>query len=118
MIQRNLQASVITVRTDRGTEFLNQTLNAFFKEEGIEHQTSTARSPEQNGVDERRNQEEHLPDDEFTNPFCASAQEVAEPSSHNIGNSNVSTFNQPIQVFSNLSDGHENGISQWSTEGG
>nr|GFB40276.1 retrovirus-related Pol polyprotein from transposon TNT 1-94 [Tanacetum cinerariifolium] len=40
MIQRNLQASVITVRTDRGTKFLNKTLNAFFKEEGIEHQTS------------------------------------------------------------------------------
>nr|GEV74711.1 uncharacterized mitochondrial protein AtMg00810-like [Tanacetum cinerariifolium] len=32
-----------------------QTLNAFFKEEGIEHQTSTARTPEQNGVVERRN---------------------------------------------------------------
>nr|GEZ48576.1 hypothetical protein [Tanacetum cinerariifolium] len=38
-----------------GTEFLNKTLNAFFKEEGIEHQTSTARSPEQNGVVERQN---------------------------------------------------------------
>ncbi|GJR38316.1 retrovirus-related pol polyprotein from transposon TNT 1-94 [Tanacetum coccineum] len=37
MIQRNLQAPVISVRTDRGTEFLNKTLNAFFKEEGIEH---------------------------------------------------------------------------------
>nr|GEW70457.1 hypothetical protein [Tanacetum cinerariifolium] len=33
MIQRNLQATVITVRTDRGTEFLNKTLNAFIKEE-------------------------------------------------------------------------------------
>nr|GFB10776.1 hypothetical protein [Tanacetum cinerariifolium] len=38
-----------------GTEFLNKTLNAFFKEEGIKHQTSTARTPEQNGVVERRN---------------------------------------------------------------
>ncbi|GJR76232.1 retrovirus-related pol polyprotein from transposon TNT 1-94 [Tanacetum coccineum] len=38
-----------------GTEFLNKTLNAFFKEEGIEHQTSTPRTPEQNGVVERRN---------------------------------------------------------------
>nr|GEW07830.1 retrovirus-related Pol polyprotein from transposon TNT 1-94 [Tanacetum cinerariifolium] len=55
MIQRNLQASVITVHTDRGTEFLNKTLNAFFKEEGIEHQTSTARTPEQNGVVKRQN---------------------------------------------------------------
>nr|GEV41427.1 putative reverse transcriptase domain-containing protein [Tanacetum cinerariifolium] len=34
-------------------------------------------------------------DDEFTNPFCASPQEEAESSSHNIGNSNVPTFNQP-----------------------
>nr|GEX81754.1 integrase, catalytic region, zinc finger, CCHC-type, peptidase aspartic, catalytic [Tanacetum cinerariifolium] len=43
-------------------------------------------------------EEEQLQDDEFTNPFCTPAQEVAEPSSHNIGNSNVPTFNQP-QVF-------------------
>nr|GEU89053.1 retrovirus-related Pol polyprotein from transposon TNT 1-94 [Tanacetum cinerariifolium] len=122
MIQRNLQASVVTVRTDRGTEFLNKTLNAFFKEKGIEHQTSTARTPEQNGaldydnsdpVSQRQDvssstdahvpsqqeldllfsplydeffnaEEEHLPDDEFTNPFCAPAQEVVESSSHNI----------------------------------
>ncbi|GJS90254.1 retrovirus-related pol polyprotein from transposon TNT 1-94 [Tanacetum coccineum] len=53
MIQRNLQALVISVRTDRGTEFLNKTLNAFFKQEGIEHQTSTPRTPEQNGIVER-----------------------------------------------------------------
>ncbi|GKC48143.1 putative zinc finger, CCHC-type containing protein [Tanacetum coccineum] len=39
----------------KGTEFLNKTLHAFFKEEGIEHQTSTPRTPEQNGVVERRN---------------------------------------------------------------
>nr|GEV42264.1 hypothetical protein [Tanacetum cinerariifolium] len=55
MIQRNLQALVITVRTDRGTKFLNKTLNSFFKEEGIEHQTSTTRTPKQNGVVERQN---------------------------------------------------------------
>ncbi|GJX70969.1 retrovirus-related pol polyprotein from transposon TNT 1-94 [Tanacetum coccineum] len=55
MIQRNLQAQVITIRIDRGTEFLNKTLHAYFKEEGIEHQTSTPRTPEQNDVVERRN---------------------------------------------------------------
>nr|GEV00757.1 retrovirus-related Pol polyprotein from transposon TNT 1-94 [Tanacetum cinerariifolium] len=55
MIQRNLQAPVVTVRIDRGTEFLNKTLHAFFKEKGIKHQTSTARTPEQNGVIERQN---------------------------------------------------------------
>nr|GEV48975.1 retrovirus-related Pol polyprotein from transposon TNT 1-94 [Tanacetum cinerariifolium] len=60
MIQRNLQAPVITTRTDKGTEFLNKTLHAFFKEEGIEHQTSTTRTPEQNYVIERRNHA-HVP---------------------------------------------------------
>ncbi|GKB76717.1 retrovirus-related pol polyprotein from transposon TNT 1-94 [Tanacetum coccineum] len=30
-------------------------LHAFFKEEGIEHQTSTPRTPEQNGIVERQN---------------------------------------------------------------
>nr|GFA54985.1 retrovirus-related Pol polyprotein from transposon TNT 1-94 [Tanacetum cinerariifolium] len=35
MIQRNLQAPVITVRTDKGTKFLNKTLNAFFKKKEL-----------------------------------------------------------------------------------
>nr|GFB50328.1 hypothetical protein [Tanacetum cinerariifolium] len=55
MIQRNIQAPVITIRTDRGTNFLNKTLNAFFKGKGFKHQTSTARTLEQNGVVKRRN---------------------------------------------------------------
>ncbi|GJQ95591.1 retrovirus-related pol polyprotein from transposon TNT 1-94 [Tanacetum coccineum] len=55
MIQHNLQAQVINVRTDKGIEFLNKTLYAYFKEEGIEHQTSTPQTPEQNDVVERRN---------------------------------------------------------------
>ncbi|GJX87105.1 retrovirus-related pol polyprotein from transposon TNT 1-94 [Tanacetum coccineum] len=56
MIQRNLQAQVITIRTDKGTKFLNKTLHAYVKEEGIEHQTSTPRTPEQNDVVKRQNQ--------------------------------------------------------------
>nr|GEW94360.1 integrase, catalytic region, zinc finger, CCHC-type, peptidase aspartic, catalytic [Tanacetum cinerariifolium] len=55
LIQRGLQAHVRTVRTDKGTEFLNKTLHAYFASEGIHHQTSVARTPEQNGVIERRN---------------------------------------------------------------
>nr|GEX17455.1 hypothetical protein [Tanacetum cinerariifolium] len=38
-----------------GMEFLNKTLHAYFASEGIQHQTSVARTPEQNGVVERRN---------------------------------------------------------------
>nr|GFB90328.1 hypothetical protein [Tanacetum cinerariifolium] len=55
LIQRGLQAQVRVVRTDKGTEFLNQALYAYFAAEGIQHQTSVARTPEQNGVVERRN---------------------------------------------------------------
>nr|GFC42055.1 hypothetical protein [Tanacetum cinerariifolium] len=43
------------VRTDKGTEFMNQKLHAYFAAEWIQHQTSIARTPEQNGVVERRN---------------------------------------------------------------
>nr|GFC49727.1 putative RNA-directed DNA polymerase [Tanacetum cinerariifolium] len=43
------------VRTDKGTEFLNQTLHVYFVAEGILHQTFVARTPEQNGVVKRRN---------------------------------------------------------------
>nr|GEX87833.1 retrovirus-related Pol polyprotein from transposon TNT 1-94 [Tanacetum cinerariifolium] len=46
---------VITVCTDRGIEFLNKTLHAYFKEEGIEQQTSTPRTPKQNSIVKRRN---------------------------------------------------------------
>nr|GFC29846.1 putative ribonuclease H-like domain-containing protein [Tanacetum cinerariifolium] len=55
LVQRGLQAQVRVVRTDKGTEFLNQTLHAYFYTEGILHQTSVSRTPEQNGVVERRN---------------------------------------------------------------
>nr|GFC04516.1 retrovirus-related Pol polyprotein from transposon TNT 1-94 [Tanacetum cinerariifolium] len=48
LIQRGLQAQVRVVRTDKGTEFLNQTLHAYFAAEGILHQMSVARTPEQN----------------------------------------------------------------------
>nr|GEW61935.1 putative ribonuclease H-like domain-containing protein [Tanacetum cinerariifolium] len=55
LVQRRLHAHVITVRTDKGMEFLNKTLHAYFASEGIQHQTFVARTPEQNGVVERRN---------------------------------------------------------------
>nr|GEZ15713.1 hypothetical protein [Tanacetum cinerariifolium] len=55
LVQRGLQAQVRVVRTDKGTEFLNQTLHVYFAAEGILHQTSVARTPEQNGVIERQN---------------------------------------------------------------
>nr|GEU29078.1 retrovirus-related Pol polyprotein from transposon TNT 1-94 [Tanacetum cinerariifolium] len=55
LVQRGLHAQVRTVRTDKGTKFLNKTLHAYFASEGILHQTSVARTPEQNDVVKRRN---------------------------------------------------------------
>ncbi|GKC54524.1 retrovirus-related pol polyprotein from transposon TNT 1-94 [Tanacetum coccineum] len=41
---------------DSGTEFVNQTLREFYENVGISYQTYVARTPQQNGVVERRNQ--------------------------------------------------------------
>ncbi|GJZ00001.1 retrovirus-related pol polyprotein from transposon TNT 1-94 [Tanacetum coccineum] len=54
-IQVRLNANVRNVRTDNGTEFVNQTLCEFYENVDISHQTSVARTPEQNGVVKRRN---------------------------------------------------------------
>ncbi|GJV80779.1 retrovirus-related pol polyprotein from transposon TNT 1-94 [Tanacetum coccineum] len=55
MIQVRLQVTVQRIRTDNGTEFVNQTLCEYYKKIGISHETSVARSPQQNGVIERCN---------------------------------------------------------------
>ncbi|GJR20083.1 retrovirus-related pol polyprotein from transposon TNT 1-94 [Tanacetum coccineum] len=46
---------VIIIRTDNGTEFKNQILKEYFDSVGISHQASSVRTPQQNGVVERRN---------------------------------------------------------------
>nr|GEU31433.1 hypothetical protein [Tanacetum cinerariifolium] len=56
--------------------------------------TPTYVHAEENNNDQAK-EGEQLQDDEFTNPFYALTQDVTESSSHNIGNSNVPTFNQP-----------------------
>nr|GEY81485.1 retrovirus-related Pol polyprotein from transposon TNT 1-94 [Tanacetum cinerariifolium] len=55
LVQRGLHAQVRIVRTDKGTEFLNKTLHAYFASERILHQMSVAQTPEQNGIVKRRN---------------------------------------------------------------
>nr|GEY79657.1 retrovirus-related Pol polyprotein from transposon TNT 1-94 [Tanacetum cinerariifolium] len=55
MIQVRLKVSVCRIRTDNGTEFVNQTLREYYEEVGISYKTLVARSPQQNGVVERRN---------------------------------------------------------------
>nr|GEV76449.1 Gag-Pol polyprotein [Tanacetum cinerariifolium] len=46
---------VIIIRTDNGTEFKNQVLKEYFDTVGIYHQMSSVRTPQQNGVVERKN---------------------------------------------------------------
>ncbi|GKD68648.1 retrovirus-related pol polyprotein from transposon TNT 1-94 [Tanacetum coccineum] len=55
MIQVRLNATVRNIRIDNGTEFVNHTLKAYYEEVRISHQTSIARTPQQNGVVERQN---------------------------------------------------------------
>nr|GEV06417.1 retrovirus-related Pol polyprotein from transposon TNT 1-94 [Tanacetum cinerariifolium] len=55
MIQVRLKVHVRRIRTDNGTEFVNQPLREYYEQVGISHETSVASSPQQNGVVERRN---------------------------------------------------------------
>nr|GEZ62676.1 retrovirus-related Pol polyprotein from transposon TNT 1-94 [Tanacetum cinerariifolium] len=75
-------------------EFLNASSNP-----SMNIQSTTAPSTRTNvhakeNNNDQAEEREQLQDEEFTNPFCASAEEEAESSLHNIGNSNVPTFNQ------------------------
>ncbi|GJT71366.1 retrovirus-related pol polyprotein from transposon TNT 1-94 [Tanacetum coccineum] len=54
-IQVHLNATICNVQIDNETEFVNQILREFYENVGISHQTFVARTPQQNGVVERRN---------------------------------------------------------------
>nr|GEV92884.1 integrase, catalytic region, zinc finger, CCHC-type, peptidase aspartic, catalytic [Tanacetum cinerariifolium] len=46
MIQVRLNTAVRNIRTDNGTEFVNQTLRDYYEQVGISHETSVARTPQ------------------------------------------------------------------------
>ncbi|GJY95161.1 putative reverse transcriptase domain-containing protein [Tanacetum coccineum] len=50
-----LNAPVRNIRTDNGTEFVKQTPRSYYESVGISHETTVARSLQQNGVVERQN---------------------------------------------------------------
>nr|GFB47000.1 hypothetical protein [Tanacetum cinerariifolium] len=54
-IQVGLNKTVRYVRTDNGTEFVNYTLTEHYERIGIFHQKTVPKTPQQNGVVERRN---------------------------------------------------------------
>nr|GEW42730.1 retrovirus-related Pol polyprotein from transposon TNT 1-94 [Tanacetum cinerariifolium] len=51
MIQVRLKVPVRRIRTDNGTEFVNQMLREYYEEVGISHETSVARFPQQNDAE-------------------------------------------------------------------
>ncbi|GJU65263.1 retrovirus-related pol polyprotein from transposon TNT 1-94 [Tanacetum coccineum] len=54
-IQVGLNKTVRYIRTDNGTEFVKQVMSKYYEGVGISHQKSVPRTPQQNGVVERRN---------------------------------------------------------------
>nr|GFA05535.1 integrase, catalytic region, zinc finger, CCHC-type, peptidase aspartic, catalytic [Tanacetum cinerariifolium] len=76
-------------------EYFNACSNPQEKQPSMNIQSTSAPSTQtyvhaEENTNHQAEEGEHLQDDEFTNPFCAPAQE-AESSSHNIGNSNLAT---------------------------
>ncbi|GJU73539.1 putative RNA-directed DNA polymerase [Tanacetum coccineum] len=53
-IQNQFKCSIKTVRSDNGTEFVNNKMALLFNNLGIVHQTSCAYTPQQNGIAERK----------------------------------------------------------------
>ncbi|KAJ9557296.1 hypothetical protein OSB04_011910 [Centaurea solstitialis] len=54
-MERLNNLTVRSIRIDHGTEFKNSTLETFFDQKGISQNFSSVRTPQQNGVAERRN---------------------------------------------------------------
>jgi len=54
-VQKDGKYSITTIRSDHGTEFDNHYFNEFCRNLGITHNFSSPRTPQQNGVVERKN---------------------------------------------------------------
>ncbi|GJR13982.1 putative ribonuclease H-like domain-containing protein [Tanacetum coccineum] len=55
VIENLVDKKVKIIRSDNGTEFKNKVMDDFCREKGIKREYSVARTPQQNGVAERRN---------------------------------------------------------------
>ncbi|GJS11805.1 putative ribonuclease H-like domain-containing protein [Tanacetum coccineum] len=54
-IENLVDKKVKIIRSDNGTEFKNKVMNDFCREKGIKREYSVVRTPQQNGIAERRN---------------------------------------------------------------
>ena len=55
IVENQLDRRIKALRTDRGREYLSEEFKTLCDEKGIEHQLSIPRTPQYNGVAERRN---------------------------------------------------------------
>jgi len=55
LIKNKFGNTIKVLRSDNGTEYVNQEFEQFLVSNGIEHQTTCVNTPEQNGVAERKN---------------------------------------------------------------
>ena len=55
MVERSTGRRIISLRTDNGGEYTSLEFQSYLKREGIKHELTVPRSPEQNGVAERLN---------------------------------------------------------------
>ena len=54
-VQNEKEVSIVSLRSDHGGEFENYEFETFCDENGIKHEFSAPRTPQQNGVVERKN---------------------------------------------------------------
>ena len=54
-LENACKSKLRAIRSDNGLEFVNSEFNEYCREKGIEHNFSSARTPQQNGVVERKN---------------------------------------------------------------
>ncbi|XP_055960613.1 uncharacterized protein LOC126668274 [Mercurialis annua] len=54
-VQKEKDSFISSIRSDHGTEFQNESFKTFCEENGISHNFSSPRTPQQNGVVERKN---------------------------------------------------------------
>jgi hypothetical protein len=55
LLETQTELKLKAVRTDRGSEYLNDTLDSYFNSKGVKHETSAPYTPQQNGKAERLN---------------------------------------------------------------
>jgi len=55
IIQNEKKCSIVAIKTDHGREFQNENFGMFCEKFGIQHNFSAPRTPQQNGLVERKN---------------------------------------------------------------